>query len=123
MTLRTYPNGDRDLPVPSIYTPWEPNGDAPAPWVVDEDNDERVTVRDSQGGLIAECTNGFHNDEGQWVMSAACTPLARLVAAAPELLAALIAMPTNENTDPWALEKRRSAIAKATSDRFQLGSQ
>jgi hypothetical protein len=107
---------------PSIYRPWEPDGDCPAPWSV-EDTDERVHVSDAQGGLIADCTNGFDGDEG-WVMSAACGPLARLIAAAPELLDELRAMvglfmdryPT-KGLDDEAQERinaARAAIAKAT---------
>jgi hypothetical protein len=72
---------------PSIYRPWEADGDCPAPWAV-EDTDLRVHVNDAQGGLIADCTNGFDGDDG-WVMSAACGPLANLIAAAPDLLEAL----------------------------------
>lgn len=73
---------------PSIYRPWESDGDTPFPWVV-EDTDERTTVLDACGGLIADCTNGFHDDEGMWRMSAAVGPLAKLIAAAPALLEAL----------------------------------
>ena len=76
----------KHIPSP-LYAPWGPGGDTPAPWIV-EDTDERVIVRDAQGGLIAECTNGFDGDDG-WVMSSACGPLSCLLAAAPELLSEL----------------------------------
>jgi len=105
----------------SLYRPWGPDADTPAPWVV-EDTDTHVIVLDAQGGLIADCTNGFDGDDG-WVMSASCGPIAKLIGAAPDLLKALElaifyadkrgAMPTAGQWD--VLDKKfREAIAKAT---------
>jgi hypothetical protein len=95
---------------PDLYRPWLPEGDCPAPWVV-EDTDTRVHVYDACGGLIADCTNGFDGDDG-WVMSAACGQLANLIAAAPELLEALQMMLTDAGEKKF--EAARAAIAKAT---------
>jgi hypothetical protein len=121
-------------PGPSIYRPWADDGDCPAPWVV-EDTDTRCTVLDAQGGLIADCTNGFDGDNG-WVMSAAVGPLVSLIAVAPALLAIAerLALATDEGDDASQgthyadklgrirckgsflalIEDARAAIAKAT---------
>ena len=114
-------NGAKHTPGP-LYVPWSPDGDTPAPWIV-EDTDERVVVLDAQGGLIADCTNGFDGDDG-WVMSAACGPLAQIIASAPELLEALqacvvrvefyLAADGAPQVVPAWLESARAAIAKAT---------
>jgi hypothetical protein len=100
-------------PGPTIYTPWHPDGDVPAPWVV-EDNDTRCVVLDACGGLVADCTNGFDGDDG-WVMSAAVGPLANLIAAAPDLLAALQYAVDNPEFNSEEFDRMaRTAIAKTT---------
>ena len=99
------------------HTPWHPDGDVPAPWVVEE-TDTRCFVLDACGGFVADCTNGFDGDEG-WVMSASVGPLGDLISAAPELLAACIAYLADRKeagctADSAAVKAMRAAIAKAT---------
>jgi hypothetical protein len=67
--------------------PWDQDGDTPAPWKV-EANDWCILVTDANGGLVADCTDGHESDNG-WIMADKAHNVARLIAAAPELLAAL----------------------------------
>lgn len=70
-----------------------------ASWAVDE-SDDRVVVRDGDGGFVAETTDGFHNDDGVWVMAADSLPRAHLIAAAPDLLEAGAAWIAHLDSEP-----------------------
>jgi hypothetical protein len=94
-------------------------------WRVDDSEDARIVVRAEDGQLIADCTDGFYNNDGDWVMAADAEPNARLIAAAPDLLAALLAfrdggISGGKDFAGWhdsyslAIKKARAAIARAT---------
>ena len=82
--------------------------------------DETYAVREADGGLVAICTNlrGLHGMGGRRGGDEVAAN-ARLIAAAPELLEALIdaslALRIGHRTT-YALEKARAAIAKATGE-------
>jgi hypothetical protein len=91
----------------------------PGPWeVVPEDRAEsRWIIGDEEGGSIASC-----EPAGPWITSAQADANARLIAAAPDLLAVLRDMllwadtPQQEASPSWiigACERARAAIAKA----------
>jgi len=88
------------------------------PWHIDED-DNRLTVRGEDNGFIADCDDGHYNDEGDYIRSAYAKPNARLIAAAPDLLEALIqlnawAAQYSKDAIGWKkVEAARAAIAKA----------
>lgn len=96
------------------------------PWRVDVE-DARVSVHSVEDeGYVADCTDGHYNDDGDWIMAATAEPNARLIAAAPELLAALReaesfiggALPRYAQDGDEAVARTlpiiRAAIAKAT---------
>lgn len=57
----------------------------PGPWAIFDLGDEtRINVRGPNEEFIADCADGFYNDNGDWVMADDSLPNARLIAAAPD---------------------------------------
>ena len=62
----------------------------PGPWRVYSDRDDELKVKGPGDEWIADCADGFWGDDGgDWIMAAESEANARLIAAAPDLLAAL----------------------------------
>jgi len=109
---------------------------AETPWTIEDDGSEILTVRGADGQWVAGCSDGHYNDDGDWIRAGECEANARLIAAAPELLAVaqLLSILTEENDDRLfgayvkdgvirakgstldLIEKARAAIRKATGD-------
>jgi hypothetical protein len=109
------------------HTPGHEDSDSPGPWTV-EATETRVVVMAADGGFVAECTDGHDSDEG-YVMADKALHIASLIAAAPDLLAALeyalpylrAAVPNPRNgvnhdctPDVNCVDRALAAIAKAT---------
>lgn len=97
-------------------TPRRAGSPTPGPWIIET---EPFNVWTEDGLLIAHCTRGFERfeDDEAWETGVAN---ARLIAAAPDLLAAckdLVNQPTWNRTlaprEKISLEKAHAAIAKA----------
>jgi hypothetical protein len=67
------------------------SGHTPGPWSIFDHHDAtRINVRGPNEEFVADCADGFYSDEtDDWVMADESLPNARLIAAAPNLLAAL----------------------------------
>ncbi len=95
----------------------------PAPWNVQDNTAEpygQLTVDSAAHGAVAIC---YTMEKGETVAPAECFQNARLIAAAPDLLAALQMVAgiwshdLTANIDPESpLAKVRAAIAKATGE-------
>lgn len=82
----------------------------PGPWHVGGPN--KCTIYDKHGQRLA---NSFEGVMATQRTDSECEANARLCAAAPELLEALVALVECEQTTPELWEAARAAIAKATA--------
>jgi hypothetical protein len=79
------------------------------PWHIDDDTEDRLTVRAEDNGFIADCDDGHYNDADVYIRSAYAEPNARLIAASPDLLAALQAIDAGFKDGSIAFTRKRRA--------------
>jgi hypothetical protein len=77
----------------------------PGPWTVDL-SDDRFLVRDDEENIVADCWNGVFGDDGEYPLDT-CGPNARLIAAAPDLLAAARLVRDNNRKGVTGSEARK----------------
>ncbi len=83
------------------YTPGHPDSDSPGPWAIEENEaTDSITVMAADGGFVADCTDGHISDDG-YIMAEKCYDIARLIVAAPALLALAerLTLATDEGDD------------------------
>ncbi|NWC74267.1 hypothetical protein HX823_09275 [Pseudomonas sp. P7759] len=91
------------------------NKHTPGPWVVDPDSPTDISPADDLCLVIA-CISHVDEAGGRWLFGEQSKANANLIAASPDLLAALLNLENDDGKIPehaWALIQ--SAIAKATA--------